>query len=198
MGNISRNLILALSLVCVIILIVFCVESIRINRNVERRSPGTMMSVRSPSKAGDKTEKPDEDTDDDENSAAGDDNAASEENNAVNIPENTPRPVPVGKRYEHGYDRLRLGEPIGGKEVVRADNAGFFQYPVAFIKRRPECEYRSIKKPHADILIGLVLVQCVPWLVAGICTGKVVCVEVMFQFFKLFFCFRDRAEIVCR
>ena len=59
MSNISKNLLLALSLVCVIALIVFCIQLIVLNRGVEPRDQGSTIS--SGSQQGDDDTDPDVD-----------------------------------------------------------------------------------------------------------------------------------------
>ena len=92
MSNITKNLLLALSLVCAIALIVFCIQLIVLNRGVEPREPGATIS--GGTKQGD--EEPDADTQPDgENSDDGENNDG--ENGQT---QNTPRPPPQGERNE--------------------------------------------------------------------------------------------------
>jgi len=92
MSNITKNLLLALSLVCAIALIVFCIQLIVINRGVEPREPGATIS--GGAKQGDK--EPDTD-----NQPDGEDSADGENSDGENSQkQNTPRPPPQGERNE--------------------------------------------------------------------------------------------------
>ena len=93
MSNLAKNLLLALTLVCVITLIVFCIQLIIINRGVERLEPGATIS--------DDSQQDAEDIDDN--------NGASVEENgedtigdpgAMEEIHTTPRPVNQGTRRE--------------------------------------------------------------------------------------------------
>jgi len=92
MSNITKNLLLALSLVCAIALIVFCIQLIVLNRGVEPREPGATIS--GGAKQGD--EEPDTDTQPD-----GEDSDNGDNNNGDNDQmQNTSRPPPQGERNE--------------------------------------------------------------------------------------------------
>jgi len=84
MGNLSKNLLLGLTVVCIIAVIVFCIQLIVINSGVDRPQPGTISG--SPGQNGDDgDEQPDGD----------------EGNNDSNPgPITTPRPIPQGTRHE--------------------------------------------------------------------------------------------------
>jgi len=86
MSNITKNLLLALTLVCVIVLIVFCIQLIVINRGVEPAGAGSTVS-------GD-SQQEDEDTEEDENEPGDDEDF--DPGPAIT----TPRPPPQGTRYE--------------------------------------------------------------------------------------------------
>ncbi|MCL2820690.1 MAG: hypothetical protein FWD38_07655 [Oscillospiraceae bacterium] len=82
MSGISKNLLLGFTLVCVIVLIVFCIQLIVINSGVDRNQPGSVSGAGQ----GDADESPDGEEED------GDEVGA--------IPTPTPRPLPQGTRYE--------------------------------------------------------------------------------------------------
>jgi len=84
MSNISKNLLLGLTLVCVIVLIVFCIQLIVINRGVEPIEPGSTISGDAEQGDGDS------EIDDEETSGEDDGSAA-----AAVV---TPRPPPQGIR----------------------------------------------------------------------------------------------------
>jgi len=86
MSNITKNLLLALTLVCVIVLIVFCIQLIVINRGVEPAGAGATVS-------GD-SQQGDEDPEDNENDP-GEDEGFDPGPAIV-----TPRPPPQGTRHE--------------------------------------------------------------------------------------------------
>ena len=88
MSNITKNLLLALALVSVIVLIVFCIQLIVINRGVEPVSPGTTVS-------GD-SQQEDEDPDPEENG----EDPANGEDVAPDPVIQPPRQPPQGTRYE--------------------------------------------------------------------------------------------------
>ena len=83
MSNITRNMLLALTLVCVIALIVFCIQLIVINRGIEPADSGAVISGGSQSNDGD-----DADGDD----PTGDDFS--------DLFANSPRPPPLGTRRD--------------------------------------------------------------------------------------------------
>jgi len=90
MSNISKNLFLALSLVCAIVLIVFCIQLIVLNRGVEPVEPGSVVS--GGSQQGGSSD-PDED---------GEEPLDGESGGVIgNVPP-TPRPPPQGTRRELG------------------------------------------------------------------------------------------------
>ena len=91
MSNITKNLLLALSLVCAIALIVFCIQLIVLNRGVEPREPGATISAGT--KQGD--EEPDPDAQPDGEGPDGEN-----DNGDNNQTQNTPRPPPQGERNE--------------------------------------------------------------------------------------------------
>ena len=84
MNNITKNLLLGLTFVCVVVLIVFCIQLIVLNRGVEPGTPGTVISG---------GQQGDEDP-----GQEGDEEPGGEEN-PVNTP-GTPRPPPQGTRRE--------------------------------------------------------------------------------------------------
>jgi len=92
MGNLTKNLLLALTLVCVIALIVFCVQLIVLNRGVEPREPGATIS--SDSQQDDDEEDPDSEATDDETPNADGADGVSEP------VQTTQRPPPQGTRHE--------------------------------------------------------------------------------------------------
>jgi len=92
MGNLTKNLLLGLTLVCVIALIVFFVQLIVLNRGVEPREPGATISA-DPQQE-DEKEDPDAETPDEETPDA-------DEVDGDNEPaQTTPRPQPQGTRHE--------------------------------------------------------------------------------------------------
>jgi len=91
MNNIVKNLLLALTLVCAIAFIVFCVQLIVLNRGVEPRAPGGVVSGGAQQGA----ENPDAGIDGDE--PDGEDEQGTGE--ADETPD-TPRPPPQGERFE--------------------------------------------------------------------------------------------------
>jgi len=91
MSNITKNLLLALTLVCVIALIVFCIQLIVINRGVDPVVPGTTVSGGS--------QQGDEDPDSNGEQANGEDGDGSlNVDNATASVVTTPRPPPQGTR----------------------------------------------------------------------------------------------------
>jgi len=92
MGNLTKNLLLGLTLVCVIALIVFFVQLIVLNRGVEPREPGATIS--GDSQQEDEHEDPDSDANGEEiPDPDGDDG----DNEPAQI---TTRPPPQGKRFD--------------------------------------------------------------------------------------------------
>jgi len=87
MSNITKNLLLGLTLVCVIVLIVFCIQLIVLNRGVDPAGQGSVIS------GGSQNEDEDSDLEDGEN-AEGEDEASAV--SAVS----TPRPPPQGTRRQ--------------------------------------------------------------------------------------------------
>jgi len=85
MGNISKNLLLGLTLVCVVVLIVFCIQLIVLNRGVDPVGTGSVISGGGQDDGNSDTENGDEDTEDD--------------TPQVNAP-STPRPPPQGTRHQ--------------------------------------------------------------------------------------------------
>jgi len=86
MNNITKNLLLALTLVCVLVLVVFCIQLIVLNRGVDPRDPGATISGGNEQNGAD-ADNEDEDADDgDEDEDTGPDL-------------NTPRPPPQGRRH---------------------------------------------------------------------------------------------------
>jgi len=86
MSNISKNLLLGLTLVCVIVLIVFCIQLIVLNRGVNPAEQGSVISGSSQNE--------DEDSDVEDVDEDGEDDIG-----AVDIP-TTPRPPPQGTRRQ--------------------------------------------------------------------------------------------------
>jgi len=89
MSNIMKNFLLALSLVCVIALIVFCIQLIVINRGVEPADSGAVVSGGSQ----------DDGSEDNGDDPDGEDPGADD---FSDILANTPRPPPLGTRHEIG------------------------------------------------------------------------------------------------
>jgi len=84
MSNISKNLLLGLSLVCVIVLIVFSIQLIVINSGVERVNPGSISGGSQEGNNADETQ----------------DNQGENGNNSNEPAAPTPRPPPQGLRHE--------------------------------------------------------------------------------------------------
>jgi len=109
MSNITKNLLLALSLICVIALIVFCIQLIVLNRGVEPVTPGTVIS--GDRQDGSSTPQPGNNGQEppggpDGNNGNG--NNGGDNGNVPVIPD-TPRPPPQGRRYSLGItDTSRL------------------------------------------------------------------------------------------
>jgi len=98
MNNITKNLLLALTLVCVIVLVVFCIQLIVINRGVEPIEPGSVISGSPPPQQGSGTGG--EDENDPLDGEDGDDG-----NDELNIPPPvTTRPPPQGTRTRIGVN----------------------------------------------------------------------------------------------
>ena len=92
MGNLTKNLLLALTLVCVIALIVFFVQLIVLNRGVEPRETGATVS--GDSQHEDEKEDPDHD-------AAGEEMPDADGGDGdIEPAQLTPRPPPQGTRHE--------------------------------------------------------------------------------------------------
>jgi len=91
MNNIIKNVILAFTLVCVIVLIVFCIQLLVINRGVEPKEAGSTIS-------GD-SQQEDEEPEEDEENVDGDD-ADSNIGGFVDPGQEAPRPPPQGIRRE--------------------------------------------------------------------------------------------------
>ena len=87
MSNISKNLLLGLTLVCVIVLIVFCIQLIVLNRGVDPSDSGSAIS--SGSQSNEDTEIEDEEEPDNDG-----------EDGANGTAQFTPRPPPQGTRRE--------------------------------------------------------------------------------------------------
>jgi len=87
MSNISKNLLLALSLVCVIALIVFCIQLIVLNRGVEPKEQGSVV-------AGGSQQDGDEQNGDDEPSG----DASADDDDRIPDIQQTPPPPPQGTR----------------------------------------------------------------------------------------------------
>jgi len=109
MSNITKNLLLALSLVCVIALIVFCIQLIVINRGVEPLGSGSTISG-GQSGSGASTPAPDDDDPDGDDDTDGDNTP----------PPATPRPAPTGTRHS-----IRVTEESRLIIYVREDRFDF-------------------------------------------------------------------------
>jgi len=88
MSNLTKNLLLALSLVCAIVLIVFCIQLIVINRGVEPADSGSVISGGSGQEDGE-----------DGDSDIGGEDVINSEDGITGAPL-TPRPLPQGIRRE--------------------------------------------------------------------------------------------------
>jgi len=86
MSSLFKNLLLGLTVVCIITLVVFCVQLIVINSGVARVDPGSVSGGPGQSGSEDGDEPPDGENGDDEGSGA--------------APVTTPRPPPQGTRYQ--------------------------------------------------------------------------------------------------
>jgi len=95
MSNITKNLILALTLVCIIALIVFCVQLIVLNRGVEPREPGAVVS--GDSQADDEDTDQDADGDQQQNDI---DDGNIDGTGGIDLVPEPPRMPPQGLRYE--------------------------------------------------------------------------------------------------
>jgi len=91
MSNITKNLLLALTLVCVVMFFVFCIQLLVINRGVEPITPG--QAVAGGPKQGEEDPDPGENG---EEPSEGDEG----ENGNNDITQETPRPPPKGMRNE--------------------------------------------------------------------------------------------------
>ena len=87
MNNITKNLLLGLTLVCVVVLIVFCIQLIVLNRGVDPADTGPGISGGSSGNENPGSE------DEDEPNGDGEEDPGSME-------QNTPRPPPQGTRHE--------------------------------------------------------------------------------------------------
>ena len=96
MSNITKNLLLALTLVCVIALIVFCIQLLIINRGVEPITPGA--SVSGGPQSGDEDPDSEENGEDTPSNLNGDGDAG--ENGYLDPAQETTRQPPVGTRNE--------------------------------------------------------------------------------------------------
>jgi len=94
MSKLSKNLLLALSLVCAILLIIFCVELIIINRGVDPGEQSPVVSGQPP----EENEDPDPEDEDppDDPGVNGDTNGTGTDDPGTQ----TPRPPPQGTRHE--------------------------------------------------------------------------------------------------
>ena len=95
MNNIIKNLLLALTLVCAIAFIVFCVQLIVQNRGVEPINHGLSASEGA-QQDGDEDSGDDENGDDTSGDETGDD-TSDDDNGVLQV---TPRPPPKGERHE--------------------------------------------------------------------------------------------------
>ena len=95
MNNITKNLLLGLTLVCIIAIIVFCIQLIVINRGVTPVEPGTTISGGTQQPAGETGSDSDEG---DEDASQGEDRDDGSDDEEAPPLQNTPRPPPSGAR----------------------------------------------------------------------------------------------------
>jgi len=102
MSKISKNLLLALTLVCVIVLIIFCVELIVLNRNVDPAERGSTASEKPSAEEEDPDGDPTGEEQSGDTDGTGESGASGENgtNGSGDDAQRSPRPTPVGKRYE--------------------------------------------------------------------------------------------------
>jgi len=94
MNNITKNLLLGLTLVCVIALIVFCIQLIVLNRGVQPADPGTNISGGSQQSGAAAGSDPDDNVD---GSSAGEDgDGITDDDGDTGTTVQTPRPPPQG------------------------------------------------------------------------------------------------------
>jgi len=141
MGNLTKNLLLALTLVCVIALIVFCVQLIVLNRGVEPREHSATIS--GDSQQGDEEEEPDSETAGDE---APDVDGADGDNEPA---QTTPRPQPQGTRHE-----LLVAVDTETKLIVYAREELF-----EFVENETNWEFLYSGEGDASLEIGFMLVS---------------------------------------
>jgi len=140
MGNLTKNLLLALTLVCIIALIVFCVQLIVLNRGVERRGPGVTISDNSPQE--EEEPDPDSETNTEETPDA-------EGGNAGDEPvQTTPRPPPQGTRRE-----LLVVVDTDTKLIIYAKEELF-----EFIENETNWEFQYSGAGDASLEIGFMFV----------------------------------------
>jgi len=96
MNNIVKNLILGFTLVCVIVLIVFCIQLIVINRGVERTAPDSSASGGSQQGSEDPGPGPGENGEEPTNGTIGNGGTNGDVGNTPAV--TTPRPPPQGTR----------------------------------------------------------------------------------------------------
>jgi len=141
MGNLTKNLLLALTLVCVIALIVFFVQLIVLNRGVEPREHGTTIS--DGSQLDDEKEDPDAET-------TGDETPDADEADGDNEPaQTTQRPPPQGKRHE-----LLVAADTETKLTVYAREELF-----EFVENETNWEFLYLGEGNASLEIGFMFVS---------------------------------------
>ena len=141
MGNLTKNLLLALTLVCVIALIVFFVQLIVLNRGVEPREPGATISADSQQE--DEQEDPDSE-------ATGDETPDADETGDDNEPAQiTTRPPPQGTQHE-----LLVAADTDTKLIVYAKDDLF-----DFVENETNWEFLYSGEGDAALEIGFMFVS---------------------------------------
>jgi len=141
MSNLTKNLLLALTLVCVIALIVFFVQLIVLNRGVEPREPGATISADSQQE--DEEEDPDSE-------ATGDETPDADEAGGDNEPaQTTPRPPPQGTRHE-----LLVAADTETKLIIYVREELF-----EFVENETNWEFLYSGEGDASLEIGFMLVS---------------------------------------
>jgi len=141
MGNLTKNLLLGLTLACVIALIVFFVQLIVLNRGVEPRELGATIS--GDSQQEDEQEDPD-------SGATGEEMPDADEGNGDNEPaQMTTRPPPQGTRRE-----LLVAADTETKLIIYAEEELF-----EFVENETNWEFLYLGEGDASLEIGFMLVS---------------------------------------
>jgi len=123
MSNITKNLLLALTAVCAIALIVFCIQLIVLNRGVEPRNPG--LTISGGPQQGDEAADPDSE-------AEGEDTSGGENGEGdFGLPLDIPNLPPEGERHEirvMGDTRLIIYAKEESFDFVENDLNWRFEY----------------------------------------------------------------------